>query len=52
MTHEGSGLGHCESDLRQLCPGDVIGSGLAVLGSRARQAEKQVEQWAVSALKK
>lgn len=51
MTHEGSGLGRCESDLRALCPGAILGQGLAVLGSRASQAEKQVAQWAANALK-
>lgn len=51
MTHEGSGLGRCESDLRALCPGAILGEGLAVLGSRASQSEKQVAQWAVNAWK-
>lgn len=46
MTHEGSGLGHCERDLQLLCPGAVFGKGLAVLGSRAVDSKEQVTAWA------
>lgn len=52
MTHEGSGLGRCESDLRKLCAGASFGKGLAVTGSKAAQSEKLVAEWAKQALKK
>ncbi|MBR1781219.1 MAG: NAD(P)H-dependent oxidoreductase [Oscillospiraceae bacterium] len=46
MTHEGSGLGHCERDLRKLCKGASFGKGLAVHGAEAAKAGGTVEQWA------
>ncbi len=46
MTHEGSALGCCESDLRKLCAGASFGKGLAVVGSKAAQSEKLVADWA------
>lgn len=35
MTHEGSGLGSCERDLKKMCKGATFGSGLAVHGADA-----------------
>lgn len=52
MTHEGSGLGRCEEDLKKLCVGAYFGKGLAVMGSKAAQSEKEIEQWALNAVKK
>lgn len=46
MTHEGSGLGRCESDLQKLCAGASFGKGLAVVGSKAARSEKLVADWA------
>lgn len=46
MTHEGSGLGRCESDLDKLSAGASFGEGLAVMGSKAAQSEKTVADWA------
>lgn len=45
MTHEGSGLGSSESDLREICKGAVFGSGLAVSGSTASSSSDKVENW-------
>ena len=50
MTHEGSGLGRCESDLKRLCPGAVFGKGLAVHGSDAARSEAAVADWARSSV--
>lgn len=47
MTHEGSGLGRCERDLRELCPGAVLGKGLAVIGSRAAHSKERIAEWAL-----
>ena len=46
MTHEGSGLGTCEQDLKKLCRGASFGSGLAVHGADAAGSEAIVAEWA------
>ena len=46
MTHEGSGLGHCERDLKSICKGAKIGKGLAVSGGSASGSESTVAAWA------
>lgn len=46
MTHEGSGLGSCELDLKRICVGAVFGEGLAVRGSDAAESEEIVAAWA------
>ena len=50
MTHEGSGLGSCESDLRKICAGATFGSGLAVHGADASKSESTVAAWAQKAV--
>ena len=46
MTHEGSGLGSCERDLKRICAGASFGKGLAVRGADAAKSEKTVADWA------
>lgn len=46
MTHEGSGLGKSESDLKKICKGANIKPGLAVHGANAPNSEKTVSTWA------
>ena len=46
MTHEGSGLGHCERDLKALCKGASFGKGLAIPGGDAPRSESTVAKWA------
>lgn len=46
MTHEGSGLGHCERDLEALCPGAIFGKALAVPGSQVTSTQPVVAKWA------
>lgn len=48
MTHEGSGLGSCERDLKRICTGATIGRGLAVHGADAGSSEREVAAWAKS----
>ncbi len=48
MTHEGSGLGHCERDLKAICKGAAFGKGLAVHGADAAKSEKEISAWAKS----
>ena len=51
MTHEGSGLGSCERDLRKLCTGATFGKGLAVHGADASKSESAVAVWAEKEIK-
>ncbi|MBD5156299.1 MAG: flavodoxin [Butyrivibrio sp.] len=46
MTHEGSGLGGSESDLKKLCVGASFGSGIAVHGAEASMSESRIAKWA------
>lgn len=46
MTHEGSGLGRCESDLKKICTGATFGKGLAIHGADAAKSESTVAAWA------
>lgn len=50
MTHEGSGLGSCERDLKKICRGAVFGKGLAVHGAEAANSENKVSKWAKNVL--
>ena len=45
MTHEGSGLGHCEKDLKDQISGAVFAPGLAVHGADASRSEQKVIAW-------
>jgi Flavodoxins len=44
-THEGSGMGSSESDLRKLTMGADIKNGLAIYGSSVSQAKSSIENW-------
>lgn len=44
-TNEGSGMGRSEADIQKLCPGAVLGKGLAVTGSHVQQARPSLEHW-------
>ena len=46
MTHEGSGLGSSVRDLKKICNGGTIKTGLAVHGADAVQSEQIVAAWA------
>ena len=46
MTHEGSGLGSCERDLKKTCAGATFGKGLAIHGADASKSENEVATWA------
>lgn len=45
MTHLGSGLGHCESDLARLCPSARRLEGLAIRGDSVKTAREDVASW-------
>ncbi len=44
-THEGSGLGHSEADIRRLCPGAVVKKGLALHGGSIQKVKPEIEKW-------
>ena len=44
-THEGSGLGNSVADICRTCPSANVGKGLAIRGSYAEKAEKDIEKW-------
>lgn len=44
-THEGSGMGNSESDIRNMATGADIKNGFAIHGSSASKAEVSVKNW-------
>lgn len=44
-THEGSGMGSSERNLRAACPGATVLGGLAIRGSDVRHAGPSIENW-------
>lgn len=46
MTHEGSGLGNCENDLRKMCTGATFRKGIAIHGAEVFNSEKKIAEWA------
>ena len=44
-THEGSGMGHSEMDIRRICPGAEVKKGLAIHGTKVREAERDIRKW-------
>ena len=45
VTHEGSGLSSIPNQLRDICSGAVITSGLAITGSQVKESRSKVEEW-------
>ncbi|MDP4189078.1 MAG: flavodoxin [Bacteroidota bacterium] len=44
-THEGSGLGRSERDIKKLCPNAKVLPGLAIRGDSVSSADKMLELW-------
>lgn len=44
-THEGSGMGRSESDIRRLCPKAEVKKGLALRGGRIHDSEPEIKRW-------
>lgn len=44
-THEGSGLGRSEHDIKKLCPTAKVLPGLAIKGSTVTWADNEVANW-------
>ena len=51
MTHEGSGLGDSERDLRKICKGASFGAGIAIHGADAAKSKEAVAKWAEKSVK-
>ncbi|MCH5142663.1 MAG: NAD(P)H-dependent oxidoreductase [Clostridiales bacterium] len=45
-TNEGSGMGSSERDLKKICKGATVVSGLSIHGAEAAQSEGKVSAWA------
>jgi flavodoxin len=44
-THEGSGIGRCVADIKELCPRSTVMDGLAVRGRDVKNAQNDVSGW-------
>jgi len=44
-THEGSGIGRSESDIKKLCPDAKVLPGIAIWGGTVAGADNLVENW-------
>lgn len=44
-THEGSGLGKSESDIKKLTSGAEVLKGLAINGSEVNSSEEKIREW-------
>ncbi len=44
-THEGSGMGSSESDLKRVCSKSTITRGLAIQGSLAQTSDAAIKSW-------
>lgn len=45
ITHEGSGLANIPSQLKQVCKGAVVASGIAIRGATVNSAKDKVKDW-------
>lgn len=50
-THEGSGMGHSEQDIKKLCPGAKVEKGLAIHGGSVGQSGADIQKWLKAELK-
>lgn len=44
-THEGSGLGGSERDIKRICPTATVAKGLAIHGSNVKNANETIKAW-------
>lgn len=44
-THEGSGMGRSESDIKKLCPNSKVLKGMAIRGGNVNDSEKDIADW-------
>ena len=51
-TNEGSGLGASVRDIKSICGGATVESGLSITGCRTQNSENEITNWAQSIIKK
>ena len=44
-THEGSGMGSSEKDIRRMAPGAKLEQGLALRGGKIDRVEPEIRAW-------
>jgi flavodoxin len=44
-THEGSGMGSSERDIKKLCPNAKVEKGLAIHGASVGRSRAEIEKW-------
>lgn len=44
-THEGSGMGVSEKDIKRLCPNATVVKGISIPGSNVEKSRKAIERW-------
>ena len=44
-THEGSGMGHSEADIKRVCSGADVKKGLAIHGADVSKSRTLIENW-------
>ena len=49
-TNEGSGMGSSERDLKKICSGATVKSGLSIHGAESESSESKVSAWAKNSL--
>ena len=45
VTHEGSGLSNIPNQLKDICSGGTVTSGIAITGSQVNNAKSKIENW-------
>ena len=51
MTHEGSGLGNSENDIKRICKGAIFEKGIAIHGADSLKSEAIIARWAKNIVK-
>ena len=44
-THEGSGMGRSEKDIKNICPNSIIGKSIAIYGSTVKNSFQSIKSW-------
>ena len=44
-THEGSGMGNSENDIKKICKSGKVGKGLAIHGANAQYSKEAIKKW-------
>lgn len=44
-THEGSGMGRSDKDIKNICPNSIIGKSIAIYGSTVKNSFQSIKSW-------